>query len=296
MLTVPELETVAHTDGTITVQTLVKRGPLDPAQRRAAAVGARVARRARRSRAEVRDRDHAAAPRARRDPHAPSRPGRTGSSAATHYDVLEITPLAEYPRSRARTGSSARATRRRCSRATTSPSSPRSSSRPGSSSRRRASTLVDDAERGRYTDWVRANLAQLETVWAIDPSVREARRRCVHARPARARRGRRAPRDERPREGMPPPPRSSRVRGEPRVGALPRAGRSRQGSREAAIAERRAVEELPRRPPAVAARARRARPALRRRGDADSARWHLHTALSFDPKLPAAVALAQRLG
>jgi hypothetical protein len=31
-------------------------------------------------------------------------------------------------------------------------------------------------------------------------------------------------------------------------------------------------------------------------GDPDTARWHLRTALTIDPSLPAAVALAQRLG
>ena len=31
-------------------------------------------------------------------------------------------------------------------------------------------------------------------------------------------------------------------------------------------------------------------------GDSDSARWHLHGALTVDPTLPAAVQLAKRLG
>ena len=39
ILTVPELETIAHADGTITVQTLVKRGTLDPRRQRRACCG-----------------------------------------------------------------------------------------------------------------------------------------------------------------------------------------------------------------------------------------------------------------
>ena len=94
VLTVPELETVAHADGTITVQTLVKRGTLDPAQNARlvwalASLGALdltpevrdVATPQRRALAEVRANLRARAKRLER---------------ATHYDVLEITPLAEY--------------------------------------------------------------------------------------------------------------------------------------------------------------------------------------------------------
>ena len=65
---------------------------------------------------------------------------------------------------------------------------------------------------------------------------------------------------------------------------------------EAALAERRTVENLllgckpwPRALVALALLCAAG-------GDTDSARWHLHTALTIDPTVPAAAALAQRLG
>ncbi|HET7503871.1 MAG TPA: hypothetical protein VFK02_22775 [Kofleriaceae bacterium] len=65
---------------------------------------------------------------------------------------------------------------------------------------------------------------------------------------------------------------------------------------EAAVAERRALEDLqlgcrpwPRALVALAL-------LCAATGEVDSARWHLHTALAIDPTLPAAAQLAQRLG
>ena len=248
MLTMPELDTVAHVDGTLTVQTLGQARPARPGAERAADSG-RSPRSARSMLTpEIRDRRHAAAPRARRDPREPAR----ARGAARARDVLR------RPRDHAarrvrrdretRTSSSAaryhaadaRPLRSRRAR-------PRSSSRCGTSVEKARS----DARRRRRARPLR-RLGAREPRAARDrvgdrSERREARRRCVRARPAGARRGRRPPRDERPRDGVPPrTPVIPNTRPTSRGRASASQVAAGDDQREAAHAERATVEELPR--------------------------------------------------
>ena len=294
VLTVPELETVAHADGTLTVQSLIRRGTLDPAQNARlvwalASLGALdltpevrdVATPQRRALAEIRANLRARAKRLER---------------ATHCDVLEITPLAEYVEiERAYQLVGARYAPQVLGRfdlaelaALVKPT--------WDLVEQARSTLVDDAERGRYADWVRANLAQLDTVWAIDLNAAKL------AADAFAR-GQKALGEGDAHRAMSDLANACRQPpGHPEYEANLSWARFRiqvaagKDQREAATAERATVEEcLAGRKPwprALVALALLCAGA----GDGDAARWHLHTALAIDPKLPAALALAQRLG
>ena len=245
VLTVPELETVAHADGTITVQTLVKRGTLDPAQ------------------------------------NARLLWALASLERATHYDVLEITPLAEYAEiERAYQLVGARYAPQVLGRydlaelaALVKPT--------WELVEQARSTLVDDAERGRYADWVRANLAQLDTVWAIDLNAAKL------AADAFAR-GQKALSEGDAHRAMSDLATACRQHpGHPEYEANLSWARFRvqvaagKDQREAATAARATVEEcLAGRKPWP-----RARVALALlcagAGDGDAARWHLHTALAI---------------
>jgi hypothetical protein len=157
-------------------------------------------------------------------------------------------------------------------------------------------TLVDDAERGRYADWVRKNLPTLTTVWSIDTSSAKLAAE-VFAR------GQRALGEGDAHRAMGDFAMACRHHpGHPEYEANLSWVRFRvqvaagKDQREAAAAERKLVEEhlLGRRPwpRALVAVAMLCAAG----GDPDTARWHLRTALMIDPSLPAAVALAQRLG
>ena len=294
VLTVPELETIAHADGTITVQTLVKRGPLDPAQS-ARLIWALASLGALDLTAEVRD---AGTPqrRALAEIRANLRARAKKLQRATHYDVLEITPLAEY------------AEIENAYRLVGARYAPQVLARFDLAElaalvkptwdlvEQARSTLVDDAERGRYADWVRANLPQLVTVWSIDPSAAKLAADAFT-------RGQKALGEGDAHRAMSDLAMACRHHpGHPEYEANLSWARFRvqvavgKDQRDAANAERAAVEEcLAGRKPwprALVALALLCAGA----SDGDAARWHLHTALSFDPKLPAALALAQRLG
>ena len=294
ILSVPELETIAHADGTQTVQRLVKCGPLDPAQSARllwamASLGAidlteevhDVATPGRRALDEIRR-------------HLRARVARLEKS--TYYDVLEITPLAEYEEIEA--GYQLVGSRY----------SPQALARYDLAElvkqvqptwelvEKARATLVDDAQRGRYTDWLRKNLPQLRTAWAIDVDDSKAAAEAFV-------RGQRALGDGDAHKAMGDFARACRhhpdhpdyeanlawVRFRVQVA-------SGKDPREAALVERKLVEGvvLGRRPwpRALVALALLCAAA----GDADSARWHLAIALSIDPNVPAAAQLAQRLG
>jgi hypothetical protein len=158
------------------------------------------------------------------------------------------------------------------------------------------SVLVDHAQRGRYHDWLRQKLPELRTTWAIDPTTARS------AATAFAR-GQRSLGDGDVHKAMgdfatacrlfPGHPEYEANLSWTRYRVQVGSGRDRL---EAAIAERRALEDLllGRRPwpRALVALALLCAAA----GDVDAARWHLHIALAIDPALPAAVQLAQRLG
>ncbi len=294
VLTVPELETLAHVAGTQTVQRLVKRGPLDPLQSARllwamASMGAidltgdvrDVATPGRRALDEIRR-------------HLRARVARLEKS--TYYDVLEITPLAEYAEIEA------------AYQLVGSRFSPQALGRYDLAElvthvqptweivEKARGVLVDHAQRGRYTDWLRKNLAQLKTTWAIDVDDSKA------AAEAFAR-GQRALGDGDAHKAMGELARACRHHPDhPDYEANLAWARFRvqvasgKDARDAALAERSLVEAviLGRRPwpRALVALALLCAAA----GDADSARWHLAIALSIDPNVPAAAQLAHRLG
>lgn len=294
LLTVPERETIAHADGTKTVQTLVKAGPLDPSKTAkllwmVGSLGAIVmtpevhdtSTPARRSLDEIRKHVRARATRLER---------------STHFDVLEITPLAEYPEIEA----SYRLLGSRYSPAAlqrydlaelvihTAPT--------WELIEKARTVLVDDAHRGQYTDYLRQHLGTLRTVWAIDPHDSKA------AAEAFAR-GQTALGEGDAHKAMGHFAKAARLQpGHPDHEATLAWVRYRvqvasgRDAKETATLERKVVEDS-----LVGCRPwPRALVALAllcvASGDADSARWHLAIALSIDPNVPAAAQLAQRLG
>jgi tetratricopeptide (TPR) repeat protein len=215
---------------------------------------------------------------------------------STYYDVLEITPLAEYAEIEAAyqlVGS--RYTPQALARydlaeLTTSVAAT------WEIVEKARGVLVDHAQRGRYTDWLRGNLAQLKTSWAIDVDDSKAAAEAFV-------RGQRAIGDGDAHKAMGDFARACRHHpGHPDYEANLAWVRFRvqvasgKDAREAALAERKLVESVvlgcrpwPRALVALALLCAAG-------GDADSARWHLAIALSIDPNVPAAAQLAQRLG
>ena len=294
VLTVPELEASKVIDGTRTVQTHVKAGPLDPLQtaRMLWALGSLgaldftpevrdVATGPRRLLSDLRE-------------HLRARMKRLAKS--TFYDVLELTPLAEYEHIEAAYESVAS----RFS-PTVLDAHDLSELQPQVKPmwelvEKARSVLVDHAARGRYHDWLRSKLDSLDTIWAIDPSAAQAAE-------VAAIRGQRALGDGDVHKAMsdlaiacrhfPGHPEYEASFAWARYRVQVSSGRDRV---EGAVAERKQLE----------ARLLGCRPwpkalvplalLCAAANDADSARWHLHTALTIDPTIPAAAQLAQRLG
>ena len=293
VLTVPELETLARLDGTLTVQRVVKRGPLDPARsaRMLWALGSLgalafspeihdVATTPRRALAEVRA-------------HLRARAARLERS--TFYDVLEISPLAEideidaaYQLVALRFAPAVLATHDLAELAPlVTPS--------WELVDKARAVLVDHARRGRYHDWLRQKLSELRTVWAVDPAAATAAQAAFV-------RGQRSLGDGDVHKAMselaiacrqfPGHPEYEASFAWARYRVQVASGRDRV---EAAVAERKILEQLllgcrpwPRALVALALLCAAA-------GDVDAARWHLHVALAIDPSVPAAAQLARRL-
>lgn len=294
MLSVPELEVAAQIDGTLTVQSLVKVGPLDPTAtaRYLWALGSLgavdftpeirdVATPARRMLAEVRA-------------HLRARTARLEKS--TYYDVLECSPLAEFEEIEAAYQLVA---------FRYSPDALEvfdlSELRPlaepiWSQVEKARSVLVDDAQRGRYHDWLQKKLPTLSTVWAIEPKAATTAAEYYL-------RGQRSLGEGDVHKAMselatacrhfPGHPEYEAHLAWARYRVQVASGRDRA---ECAATERKELEAMlwGRRPwpRALVALAL----ICAAGGDPDSARWHLHAALTVDPTLPAAVQLAQRLG
>ena len=294
VLSVPELETVKGIDGTLTVQSQVRVGPLDPtASARLlwalASMGALdltpeirdVATLPRRALAELRD-------------HLRARAKRLEKS--TFYDVLEISTLAEQSEiDLAYKLVAARFAPQMIERfdlaelgSTVQPMWDLVEKARG--------VLSDHAARGRYHDWLRQNLPTLRTVWAIEPSATFA------AREAFAR-GQKALGDSDVHRAMSELAMACRhAPGHPDYEANLAWARYRvqvgfgRDRAEAATTERKTVERIllgcrpwPRALVALSLLCLSA-------GDPDAARWHLRIALAVDPNVPAATQLAQRLG
>jgi hypothetical protein len=294
ILSVPELETIAHADGTKTAQTLVKAGPLDPAKAARllwamASMGAidltpevrDVATPARRSLDEIRR-------------HLRARVALLERS--TYFDVLEITPLAEYAEIES------------AYQLVGSRYSPPALARYDLAElvthvtpvweivEKARGVLVDHAQRGRYTDYLRKHLAAMKTIWAIDPGASKTAAEAFV-------RGQAALGEGDAHKAMGHFAMACRHHpGHPDYEATLAWVRYRvqvasgKDPVETARHERATVEThlLGRRPwpRALVALALLCSAA----GDADSARWHLAIALSIDPNVPAAAQLAQRLG
>jgi len=291
---VPELDTIEFADGTLTVQSLVNCGTLDPAQNARliwalASLGALdltpevrdVATPARRALAEIR---------------ADLRARTKKLANATHYDVLEIAPTTEY------------ADIEHAYQLVGARYSPQVLSKVDLAELEALvgpiwkqvedarNTLVDDAARGKYGDWMRANKAALDTVWVVDPQAAKAAADAFV-------RGQRVLGEGDVHRAMSELAMACRqFPGHPEYESNLAWARLRvqvasgKDQREAAARERAVVEDVlaGRRvwPRALVALALLCAAG----GDADAARWYLHTALIADPQLPAAVALAQRLG
>lgn len=293
-LTVPELEIVAHVDGTRTVQSLVKHGPLDPirAARLLWALGSMtaiaftpevhdIATTPRRALAEARA-------------HLRTRAARLERS--TFYDVLEVTPLAEIEDIEAAYQLVARRFAPDLYAAHDLAELASLVQPTWDLVEKARGVLVDHAQRGRYHDWLRQKLPELRTVWAIDPTA-------VQTAAAAFTRGQRYLGEGDVHKAMsdlatacrhfPGHPEYEASLAWARYRVQVSSGRDRL---EAAIAERNALEDLllgsrpwPRALVALALLCAAA-------GDVEASRWHLHVALTIDPTVPAAAQLAQRLG
>jgi hypothetical protein len=293
MLSVPELETAAHIDGTKTVQTLVKAGPLDPAAT-ARLLWALTSMGAITLTPEVHD--FATGSRRALDEIRNHLRARQRLERSTYFDVLEISPLAEFPEIEASYRLvGARYSPKALSRFDLAELAPLAKPTWELVEKARM-TLVDNAARGRYMDWVRQNLAQLDTVWAIDErAIRDAAESFV--------RGQQTLGSGDVHRAMGEFARACRNHpGHPDYEANLAWVRFRvqiasgKDQHETAVAERKSVEEhLSGRRPwprALVALALLCAAA----GDAEAARWHLHIALQLDPNAPAAQQLAKRLG
>jgi hypothetical protein len=294
ILSVPELETIAHADGTRTVQTLVKMGPLDPSAT-ARLLWALASMEAIVLSAEVHD-CTTPARRALDEARVHLRARTEKLQRSTFFDVLEISPLADYPEIES------------AWRLVAARYSPKALSRYDLADlaglvkptwdliEKARTTLVDHAARGRYMDWLRTNLPQLTTVWAIgESSIRDAHEAFL--------RGQRTLGEGDAHRAMGDFARACRLHpGHPDYEANLAWARFRvqvasgKDQVESARLERKTVEEhlLGRRPWPRALVALALLCAAS--GDADAARWHLHIALQVDPTVPAAAQLAQRLG
>ncbi|HEY0251808.1 MAG TPA: hypothetical protein VGC41_09785 [Kofleriaceae bacterium] len=294
ILTVPELATISHADGTKTVQTLVKAGPLDPLKT-ARLLWSLTCLGAIEVTPEVRDPGTSA----RRSldeirKHLRARVARLERS--TYYDVLELTPLAEYP--------DIEASYRLLGSRYSPPALQRydlaelvTHVKPTWDLIEKARmVLVDDAQRGRYTDYLRVNLGNMKTRWAIDTEDTQLAGESFA-------RGQAALGEGDAHKAMGHFAKAARLHpGHPDYEATLAWVRYRvqvasgKDPIEQAQLERRCVEGYlvgcrpwPRALVALALLCAAG-------GDADSARWHLAIALSIDPNVPAAAQLAQRLG
>jgi hypothetical protein len=293
VLAVPELELLAKVEGTSTVRTAIAAGPLETAHA-ARLIWALVSLGAIDLTPEVRD---VATPqrRALAEIRAHLRARAKRLAGSTFYDVLELTPLAEYPDIE----NANRMVGQRFAPASLAAhdlAEVAALVEPAWALVEKArSVLVDHAARGRYHDWLRGHAHELSTAWAIEPAA-------VKAATEAFARGQRALGEGDVHKAMSELATACRHHsGHPDYEANLAWARYRvqvasgRDPIEAARAERKTIEEelLGRRvwPRALVALALLCVAV----GDVESARWHLRSALATDPSLPAARQLAQRL-
>ena len=294
LLSAAELAQLAHQGGTLTVQAVVRAGPLDGpgAARLLWTLGSIEAvtftpapidraTPARRHLAELRD--HLAA-RAQRLTHS------------TFYDVLELTPLAEVPEIER----AFRLLQRRFGPEATGAVDLGDHAALAAPSwdliMRARAVLVDAAARGRYTDWLRQKSGELRTAWAIDMTAARA------AAEAYAR-GQQALSSGDPHRALSEHATAARFHpGHPdyetglawaryRVEVAANRARPESARRERVVAEAAIVGSRPW-PRALVTCAL----LCAAEGDPDSARWHLREALAVDPNSAGARTLLARIG
>lgn len=294
-LTIPEVEFSHHLDGTFTVQTLVRRGPID-AWQAARMIWALASAGAAHITPEPYD---LATPRRRAlamiRRHLRARAARLDK--ATFYDVLEITPAAETEDIE----DAVELVSRRYAPnllAAFDLAELAAGVEPAWQQVEKARGVMHDiSARGRYNDWLRTRWNELRTRWAIENLAAKT------AAEAYAR-GQRALGEGDVHRAVGDLAAAARNHpGHPEyeanlAWARYRVEASRDGVDRALVArrERAAAEEAtlgtrpwPRANIALAL-------LCAADGDSDSARWHLQEALSIDPNLPAAQALLARLG
>ncbi|MDX2090762.1 MAG: J domain-containing protein [Kofleriaceae bacterium] len=292
-LTVPELEFVRRIDGTTTVQTLV--GSVNDAAGMARFLWTMGSMSALDFTPEVRD--LATVPRRiLHDMRTHLRARVQRLERSTYYDVLEVSPIAEYEEiENAYQWLGKRYAPNVLSQLDLSDLAPLVAPQWELVEKAR-SVLVDHSARGRYHDWLRQRIKELNTVWARDPHA-------VSAAADMYRRGQASLGQGDVHRAMselagacrlfPDHPDYEANLAWARYRVQVSSGRDRI---ETALVERKAVEDLMygRRvwPRALLALALLCAAG----GDADSARWHLSQALLAEPTMPAGVQLAKRLG
>jgi hypothetical protein len=294
VLTVPELAVADKIDGTLTLQSVLAAGPLDTMQA-ARLLWALTSIGALDLTSDIRD--VASAPRRKLHElrvHLRARAVRLERS--TYYDVLEASPLAEHADIEAAYRLVALRFAPKVISAFDLAELAGMVQPMWDLVEKARSVLGDHAQRGRYHDWLRQKLPELRTNWAIEAT---SAAKAIEA----FARGQRALGDGDVHKAISELATACRHHpGHPdyeanlawaRYRTQVSSGRDRV---EAAMVERAFVEKCilgcrpwPRALVALALLCLAA-------GDADSARWHLHGALSVDPSVPAAAQLAQRLG
>ena len=287
MLSPPELAFASHADGTRTLRRVLRAGPLDqPAAARL--VWALVSLGALELTPEVRD-VSTPSRRALAELRAHLRARGVRLERGSYFEVLEITPAADFAEiDRAYQLLALRYGPAVTSRVDLGDLEPLVEPT-WSLIERARNALVDDASRGRYNDWLNEHRRELDVRWAIDlkaaRAAADAYARAQHALGA----------GDTPRAMSELATACRQHPGHPEYEATLAWVRFRvqvdagKEPRATAAAERASVEPLllgvrpwPRARVALALLCAAA-------GDADTARWHLHVALSIDPD-------ARRLG
>ncbi|MCB9559190.1 MAG: tetratricopeptide repeat protein [Kofleriaceae bacterium] len=293
-LTIPEVEFSHHLDGTFTVQTLVKRGPID-AWHAARFIWALTSVGAAKITREPLD---LATPRRRAlaliRQHLRGRQARLEKS--TFYDILEITPAAETEDIEAAYELVGRRYAPQVLGAFDLGELGTIVEPMWAQVEKARSVMHDISARGRYNDWLRGRWNEIRTRWAIETSAAQT---AVESYA----RGQRALGDgdvHRAVGDLAAAARNHTGHPEYEAGlawARYRVEAGRDGADRAAIARReRASAEAAMWGTRPWPRANLALALLcAADGDPDSARWHLQEALAIDPNLPAAQQLLARL-
>lgn len=184
-LSIPEVELAAHLHGCFTIQTLLKTGPLDPpgAARFLWALRCTGALELGPEPADGNTPER----RALMNMRAHLRARRQRLEKATYFDVLEAPPAATFEEVERNYQLLAWRFQPDRLRAFDLGDMAADVDPNWQQIEVARAMFVDMAERGKYIDWVRENLPQLKTTWAVDPALaKEAAERFVRAQQALA--------------------------------------------------------------------------------------------------------------